>query len=187
MMGKKRVNEEWGEEFLEFINAEEVDPPEALSEKVQDEVGRNLTPPIWKILLKFGLIQFAVSFMTLLFCPQFELDLGLIKHDDAHSKVLLGEAGYMALCGVIFLGSGSLLASMLLRVEELRALKKTEYLYLFLASAVALMIFRQLGSPAIQASYAAWFSGAFGGSAAAFEIIKRLKLNGREKGAALSA
>ena len=178
-MGKKPVNEEWGKEFLEFIEAEAIDPPMAVSEKIHKTVGKDLTPLIWKVLFKFGLIQFAVAFMTLLICPQFELDLGLVKHDDAHLRALLGEAGYMALCGAIFLSSGAVMASILLRVEELRAIKKSEYLYLFLASALALMIFQQLGTPSVLASYAAWFAGAFGGSVTGFEIIKRLRLVGQ--------
>ncbi len=186
MMGKRRVNEEWERELLEFIEAEAVDPPMAVSEKIHKAVGKELSPLIWKVLFKFGLIQFAVAFMTLLVCPQFELDLGLIKHDDAHLRALLGEAGYMALCGAIFLSSGAVLASILLRVEELRAIKKGEYLYLFLASALALMIFQQLGTPTVLASYAAWFAGAFGGSVAGFEIIKRLRLVGRKTGPASS-
>ena len=186
MMGKRRVDKERGEEFLEFIEAEAVDPPMAVSEKIHKTVGKDLTPLIWKVLFKFGLIQFAVAFMTLLVCPQFELDLGLIKHDDAHLRALLGEAGYMALCGAIFLSSGAVMASILLRVEELRAIKKSEYIYLFLASAIALMIFWQLGTTSVLASYAAWFTGAFGGSITGFEIIKRFRLVERDTGPAPS-
>ena len=179
MMGEKCVNEEWGREFLEFIEAEQVEPPMALSEKIHKEVARDLRPLIWKVLLKFGTIQAAVAFITLIVCPQFEVDLGIIKHDDAHLRALLGELGYMALCGAIFLSSGAVLATLILRVEELRAIRKSEYLYLFIASAIAVMIFRQLGVTTVFASYAAWFAGAFGGSMAAFEMIKRVRLAGR--------
>ena len=175
-MEKRPVNEELRKEFLEFIEAEEIDPPMAVSEKIHKAVDKELNPFLWKVFLKFGLVQTVASFMTLLFCPQFELDLGLVKHNDAHLRALLGDAGYMALCGAIFLGSGSLMASILLRVEELRTIKKSDYIYLFIASALALVIFRQLGTPTVPASYAAWFAGAFGGSAAVFEIIKRLRL-----------
>ena len=72
-----------------------------------------------------------------------------------------------------------MLAAILLRVEELSAIKKSEYLYLFLASALAVMIFWQLGTPTVFASYAAWFAGAFGGSILGFEMIKRLRLAGQ--------
>ena len=135
-------------------------------------------PMTWKVLLKFGVIQSAVALISLLVCPQFELDLGLIRHGDAHLKALLGELGYMALCGAIFLSSGAVLAAALLRAEELRAMKKIEYLYLFLASALALMIFWQLGMATAFASYAAWFAGAFGGSVLGFEVVKGLRLAG---------
>lgn len=185
-MGKKLINEEWGQEFLEFIEAEAIEPPMAVSEKIHKAVDKDLNPLIWEVLFKFGLIQTAVAFVTLLVCPQFELDLGLIKHDDAHLRALLGEAGYMALCGAIFLSSGAIIASVLLRVEELRAIKKADYLYLFLASALALMIFWQLGTTSVLASYAAWFAGAFGGSITGFEIIKRLRLIERDTGPAPS-
>lgn len=181
-MGKKPVNEEWGKEFLEFIEAESINPPMAVSEKIHKAVDKDLSPLIWNVFFKFGLIQTTVAFMTLLVCPQFELDLGLIKHNDTHLRALLGEAGYMALCGAIFLSSGSVMASILLRVEELRAIKKTDYIYLFLASTLALMIFWQLGTPSVLASYAAWFAGAFGGSITGFEIIKRLRLVERDTG-----
>lgn len=175
-MENKLVNEE--REFMEFIEAESTEPPIALSEKIHKAVARDLEPIIWKILLKFGTIQSAVAFITLLFCPQFELDFGLVRHDDAHLKALLGELGYMALCGAIFLSSGAVLAALLLRAEELRAIKKSEYIYLFLASALALIIFWQLGMPTAFASYAAWFAGAFGGSILGFEIIKKLRFAG---------
>ena len=178
MMEKRRINEELRGEFLEFIKAEAIAPPMAVSEEIHKAVAKDMTPPIWKVLFKFGLIQFAVSFMTLLVCPQFEVDLGIVKHDDAHLRALLGEMGYMTLCGAIFLGSGAMLASLLLRVEELRALKNSEYLYLFLASSIALMFFWQLGTTTIPVFYAAWFGGAVGGSITSFEIIKRLRLAG---------
>ena len=177
-MEKKCVNEEWGREFLEFIEAEPIAPPIAVSEKIHKAIAGDLRPLIWKVLLKFGMIQVAVAFMTLLVCPQFEVDLGIVRHDDAHLRALLGELGYMALCGAIFLSSGAILATIILRVEELRAIRKGEYLYLFIASALALMIFWQLGTPTVFASYAAWFAGAFGGSMAAFEMVKRLRLAG---------
>ncbi len=176
MMGKKYVNEE--REFMEFIEAESTEPPIALSEVIHKAVARDLKLMIWKVLLKFGVIQSAVALISLFVCPQFELDLGLIRHGDAHLKALLGELGYMALCGAIFLSSGAVLATITLRVEELRAIKKSEYLYLFLASALALMIFWYLGTPSVFASYAAWFAGAFGGSMAAFEVVKSLRLAG---------
>ena len=175
-MEKKSVNEEWGREFLEFIKTESTEPPLAVSEKIHQAVARDMSPLIWKVLLKFGLIQLTVAFFTLLVCPQFEVDFGIIKHDDAHLKALLGELGYMALCGAIFLSSGAILATITLRIEELRAIKKSEYLYLFLASALAVIIFRQLGTPAVLASYAAWFAGAFGGSVLSFEVVKRLRV-----------
>ena len=178
-MEEKCVNEEWGREFLEFIEAEPAGPPIAVSEKIHKAVAGDLKPLIWKVLLKFGMIQTVVAFITLLVCPQFELDLGLIRHDDAHLRALLGELGYMALCGAIFLGSGAILATIILRTEELRAIKKSEYLYLFLISALALMIFRQLGTPTVFSSYVAWFAGAFGGSLAAFAMVKRLRLAGK--------
>lgn len=179
MMEKKCVNEEWGEEFLEFIETEPAEPPMAVSEKIHEAVARDLRPLIWKVLLKFGMIQTAVAFVTLLVCPQFEVDLGIIRHDDAHLRALLGELGYMVLCGAIFLSSGALLATIILRAEELRTINKIEYLYLFLASALALIIFWQLGTSTGFTSYAAWFAGAFGGSILSFEMIKRLKLAGQ--------
>ena len=184
MTKKKHVNEEWGKEFLQFIETEGIDPPIAVSEKIHKAVDKDLNPLTWKVLCKFGFIQAAVALLTLLICPQFEL--GLIKHDDAHLRALLGEPGYMALCGAIFLTSGSVLASIMISIEEMRAIKKAEPVYLFLASVFALMIFRYLGTPSVPASYAAWFTGAFAGSAAAFEIIKQLRLAGINNGTAPS-
>ena len=128
MMEKKCVNEEWGRKFLEFIEAEPIDPPIAVSEKIHKAVAGDLRPLIWKVLLKFGMIQAVVAFMTLLVCPQFEVDLGIVRHDDTHLRALLGEFGYMVLCGAIFLSSGAILATIILRVEELRAIRKGEYL-----------------------------------------------------------
>lgn len=175
-MDKNISQKTWASEFIEFLESEPVQAPQVISENIHKEVARSLHLPLWQILLKVGTIQTVVALATLLVCPQFEIDFVVMGHNDAHLKALLGETAYMGLCGTIFLGSGTLLASLLLKVEELRAIKKTQYPYIFLVSVFALLIFYKFGVPSRTADYAAWFTGAFLGSIAVFEMIKGVKI-----------
>lgn len=183
MMKRKLADKAWGRAFLTFVEAEPVDPPEAISENIHKAVARDLRILPWKVFLKFATIQAVVAFMTLLVCPQFEVDLGIVRHDDAHLRALFGETGYMVFCGALFLSTGTVLATLLLRAEELRAIKKMEYFYFILTSAFALIILGRFGMSAVPAAYAAWFAGALGGSMTGYEIIKKIKLSSRKTGA----
>jgi len=175
-MEKDLSQKEWASEFMEFLEAEPVQAPLAISENIHKEVARILHLPLWKILLKVGTIQTVVALATLLVCPQFEIDFVVMGHNDAHLKALLGETAYMTLCGAIFLSSGTLLAALLLSVEELRAIKKTRHAYFFLASTLALVILYKFGVSSAPSAYAAWFTGAFLGCITAFEMIKGIKV-----------
>ena len=174
-MEKKEIEDELGRDFLEFMEAEPVEPSLSISANIYKSVARDLKPVLWQVFIKFGVIQFSAAFLTLLVCPQFNIDLRLIGHDDAHLRALLGETGYMALCGAIFLSAGAAAAAAILRVDELKVIRRSEYIYLFSVSIFALIMFRYLGIPGQLMSYASWFAGAIVGSISFYEMVKRMK------------
>lgn len=175
MKDRKRSNENWGEEFLEFAESEPVDPPLIVSEKICRRIREEMIASVRRVLAKLGLIQLLWSFATLLVCPQFELGLTAGVHTDHLLHRSFGEWGHMVVCGAIFMSGGAAISAGILRREEINALNKTRFVFFPLTCFVALSIFRFFGSPALPADYVLWFLGAIGGSLPVFEAAKRAR------------
>src|SRR4051794_2306331 len=123
-------------DFLDFKNIEPVAPPLHLTETIVDEVHRNLNPSAWKVFSKLSLVHFLVGLVTLSICPQFGFRIlgngtGLMG-----TFMTLGPYACELACGSFFLGSSILVASVVFKPEELRQLRRNEFLAV---SALALM------------------------------------------------
>ncbi len=111
-------------------------PPEALSRKILDQVRRDLHPHPGKVFARLLWIHILVSCMTLSVCPQFGLriwgnGMGLME-----VFMNLGPYGCLLACGSFFVGSSILVASIWIRPEELKVLRKSVFLQV---SALALL------------------------------------------------
>ncbi len=162
-------------DFNDFIDSTELSPPEKLSNRILNLVKADLNPSHKIVFSKLLAIQAFIGFLTLTFCPQFSLSL--TNHYELfhyfHHK--FGENICMAICGSIFMGSGALFATYILKSSEIRKIKKSRLLYYMSLSIIAFSTFFLLGSNIylILATY--WLVGSTIGGLVVFELNRLIR------------
>lgn len=158
-------------DFKEFQNTKAINPPDALSSKILDQVKRDLHPSAFKVFSKLSIIHFLVGVATLAICPQFGLklfgdDLGLMS-----VFMHFGHYGCMMACGFFFLGSSVCVASLILKPEELRVIRANR-LAQFLSLALLSLGFFIMVDTEILALYAfLWLIGSLCGALTMTEVV----------------
>src|SRR5687767_13844138 len=121
-MSKKMTPQEWNKEFKDFVSASELDPPKGVSSTILSKVHEDLNPLAYKVFSKLTLVHIIVGTITLLFCPQFGINIlpgmGLMG-----LFMKFGDTVCMMACGAVFLGSSALIASLILRPEEVKVIR----------------------------------------------------------------
>jgi len=162
-----RSPEKWLEGFQQFMEADPVAPPSGLTEKVFSKIARDLNPPQWKVFLKLGAVHSVVGSLTLLICPQFGLgrDIGVMSY-----FMRLGPHGCLCACGMLFLGVSALASALLLRSEEIRALRRIELFHLSLLGLASMGAFLGLGAEVVMSLSLAWIAGSILGGIGSLEL-----------------
>src|SRR4051812_13051299 len=106
-------------DYQEFAEMKAVIPAPALTETILSQVERDLNPPLIKTLSKVFLMHAVAGGITLLFCPQFGVNLGGGMGLMA-LFIRIGEPQCMLGCGAVFMGAGALASGLFLRKAELR-------------------------------------------------------------------
>lgn len=168
-MKKTPSTQEWMDEFKEFVSAEPVNPPKVLSDSILSRVHRDLHPSVWSVFLKLSAIHAIVGGVTLLFCPQFGFSLtsgmGLMG-----LFMRWGEQACMLGCGAVFMGGSLLTASLALRPEEVRAIRKTELLQITVLALLSVGAFVCTGTAAVESLALFWILGSILGGLGTFEL-----------------
>ena len=160
---------EWITEFQDFMSGVEVQPPQKLGSEILSTVHESLNPRAWIVFSKVALIHLIVGTTTLLFCPQFGVNLlggmGLMA-----VFMRFGEFACMLGCGAVFLGASALTSSFILRPEEVRTIRKTELLQFSILGLLSISVFICTGTAAIGGLAIAWFLGSVLGGLATLEL-----------------
>lgn len=169
MEESKKLQNEWIKDYQEFLASGEGSAPQALSKKILDQVSHLLNPSPLKVFAKLSLIHFIVGFVTLLFCPQFGLSLtssmGLM-----HYLMPFGQEVCMLGCGAFFIGTSLLIASVILKPEEIRVLRRGKVIQLASLSTLSFGAFIALGADIVVGLGLVWILGAILGGAATLEF-----------------
>lgn len=167
-MKKHLSSQEWMQEFQEFMSIEPTDPHERLSQQILSRVHSDLNPPVLKVFLKLSLIHAVVGATTLLFCPQFGVNLlggmGLMT-----LFMKWGEQACMLGCGAVFMGTSLLVASFVLRAEEVRVIRKTELLQVAALGLLSFGVFLCAGLVAVFGLSFFWLLGSLIGGLVTLE------------------
>jgi hypothetical protein len=169
----------WMSEYQEFLNTKEITPPSSLSEQVLSTIHSNFNPSLWFVFLKLLAVHAIIGTITLIFCPQFGIspisntryaNLGIPNIGMAHILMHYGETACMLGCGAIFLGGSALAASMILRPEEIRVIRKTQILQLPLLAFLSLSLFNFIGIEVAMYYGLFWLLGSILGGITTFEF-----------------
>ncbi len=171
-------NKEWHSEFNSFMEEESVTPPLRIKDLVHEQIFRDLNPASWKISLKMVTVMLITLPLNLFLCPQF--GMGFLEASGLRSVLMpyimiFGIYGCMALCGAIFIGTTTLIASFVFRPEEVKVIRSQRILQLSFLSLLALGSFVCFGADVFLSTGLVWLLGAVLGGAASLELGWRVR------------
>jgi hypothetical protein len=162
-------------DYTSFKNSQELGPNSLLRDSILNHVKEDLSVDHKAVFIKTLLIQAFIGVLTLLFCPQFEMSLTNnfeLFHLFHHS---FGSQVCMMICGSIFIGTGALFASSILRTSELQLITKNKFLYLTFISGFLITGLLLFGAEIFLAGLFFWLLGAFISGSLVYEGIYLLK------------
>jgi hypothetical protein len=165
------------EEFKNFLKADELLPSRKIDLSILSQIQSKIDPPFTTIFFKLSIIQAFIGLLTMLFCPQFELSLTANQQSYHYFHITFGYYGCMAICGVIFLGSAALFASLILSRDEVRKINSYSYLFFPSLCILTLLIFFVLGAKLFVESMLFWSLGGTLGSILFFYLGAFFKNN----------
>lgn len=166
----KKTEKEWFKDFQSFIQGGEA-PPAAISAALLARIHHDLNPPYFKVFAKLAVIQLLAGAVTLIFCPQLGIGPLLGEHGLMILFMRFGPVVCAGLCGALFFGVSLLLATYLLRPQELRRMRQKHLLGIPILSGVSLMLLMILGASGTPLIYAGWLLGAIlGGEVSTYAI-----------------
>lgn len=146
-----------------------------MDQKVLNFIQSELNPEHKTVFLKLATIQGFIGFITMLFCPQFDFSLTNnyeLFHFFHHT---FGAEACMVFCGSIFLGSGAIFASYLLKEGEIKKIKSSRFLYYMSLSIIAVSIFMIFGAKIYLNLLLFWLVGSIGGGMIFFELNRLIR------------
>ena len=173
--------EQWRKDLKEFDAVEEHRVPPGLSERIQRPIHADLNPSPAGTFLKLASLVAVTGTVSLLVCPQFGLSFTHNRLGLMHYFMTLGPYLCMVACGSVFLGSGALLASIVLTPAEVKLIRRNRVLYFPALAAAALGSFICAGAEMLAFMAGYWFVGSALGAIAVFELGNRARLAARLK------
>lgn len=167
-MENKDNFQDWQRGFSEFSDAEPVPVPGSVSGPVLGRIRHELNPSAVLIFTKAALIHAIVGAITMLACPQFGFSFSG-SHGILHYLMQYGESVCMLACGAIFTSFSLLVASFVLRPEEIRAFRENQVLQLASLSTLSIGVFLCAGASIVFTLGLVWALGAIVGGAVSLE------------------
>ncbi len=169
-------NKKWLTEYEAFLKADEFQVPEMATEKVFSTMQALVNPSAWTVFFKILGIHFVVGLLSLSVCHQFGMNpFGTEMTLDKWLMAMWGHNTCMILCGVLFASLSFLSAGYFLSIEEIGALRRTEFLQAFALGGISLLIFAVLGAELAVSFTGLWLLGALIGGFLATETVWKLK------------
>ena len=169
-------HKKWLSEYETFLQSDNVAVPKEISTPVLSKMSKFLNPSAWLVFGKVLGIHLLVGFLSLAVCHQFGMNpFGTNQSLDTWFMAMLGHNGCMIACGVLFTSAGVLTAGYFLKIEELRALKQTQFLQTLALGTVSLALFIIFGAEIALAIAGFWFLGAVAGGILATEFAWKLR------------
>ena len=146
-----------------------------LDKSVLEMVHQDLNPSHKIVFFKLTSIQGFIGFITMLFCPQFNLSLTNNFDLFHYFHKTFGHSICMMICGSIFLGSGAVFATYILSQGEVNKIRNSRLLYYMGLSILAISGFMLFGAELYLNLVAFWLMGAIGGGIAVFELSRVMR------------
>jgi len=164
------------QEFEDFKTNERHSAPSELSQNILRSVTSELDPDHKLVFFKLLSIQAIVGTLTLIFCPQFNFSLTNNFKIFHFFHQHFGHYGCSMVCGSLFLGTGALIASQILKKPEVQKIKQSKLLYFVSLSGIGVLCFFFLGAQVYLDAALLWIAGAILGSVVLLETGFKFRL-----------
>jgi hypothetical protein len=165
-------------EFSNFLNTKTIIPPSQISENILYRVKKDLNPSVYLVSGKLSLIHILVSLVTLSVCPQFGFRLLGEGMGLMHIFSVFGKIGCTIVCGFFFLGISLLVATLVLKKEEIKIIRKKRFLEVLILAFLSLGFFLMIDVEVVFGMAILWFFGSVLGGLilleAGWEFRKRI-------------
>lgn len=170
-----KTNNEWLNDYEEFLGGD-IKPPAELTQRVTGKIQKLLNPSSLLVFFKILGIHLSVGFMSLSICHQFGINP--FDTDKSLDSLMMQFGGHqlcMFGCGILFVGLSLLAAGLFLKIEDVGALRRTEFFQSLVLGLISLGFFTALGTEIALGIAFLWLFGALIGGVAATETIWRIK------------
>lgn len=167
---------EWLKDYEEFVNSDGSAIPEHVKMRVFNKIQKLINPSPLLVFLKILGIHLGVGFLSLSICHQFGMNP--FNTEKSLADVMMSVGGHhfcMFGCGVLFVSLSLFAAGYFLTIEEVNALKRTEFLQTLVLGVISLGLFAAFGAEIAVGIAALWLIGGLIGGFAATEAVWRLK------------
>lgn len=173
----KKINEnEWLQDYEEFMNSDSSEVPKEIKDRVFSKIQKLINPNALIVFLKILGIHIGVGFLSLSVCHQFGMNPFNTEKSLADWMMSVGGHHFcMFGCGVLFVSVSLLAAGYFLTMEEINALKRTEFLQTLVLGLISLGLFAAFGAELAVGIAGIWLFGGLIGGFAATEAVWRLK------------
>lgn len=174
-MNQSKDNE-WLQDYEEFINGDGAEVPKEIKDRVYNKIQKLINPNAMIVFLKILGIHIGVGFLSLSVCHQFGMNP--FNTEKSLADLMMSFGGHhfcMFGCGVLFVSVSLLAAGYFLTMEEINALKRTEFLQTFVLGLISLGLFAAFGAELAVGIAGIWLLGGLIGGYAATEAVWRLK------------
>lgn len=169
-------DKKWLSEYEAFLKSDQVSVPKEATNRVFTYIEKLMNPYASVVFLKILAIHLIVGSFSLSVCHQFGMNpFGTSMSLDRWFMAMWGHNTCMIICGVLFTSFSFLGAGYFLTIEEVRALRRTEFIQTLGLGVVSLSIFAAFGAHLAVTFAGLWLLGAFVGGFLATETVWKLK------------
>lgn len=174
---KNQKEQEWLKDYEDFIGSEST-VPQGLTTKVFSKIDKLINPNPIMVFVKILAIHLGVGFLSLSVCHQFGMNPFNTEYSLADWFMKVG--GYNACmigCGVTFVSISLFAAGYFLTMEEVIALRRTEFLQNLSLGLISLGLFAAFGVELAVGMAGLWLLGSLIGGFMATMVVARVRLS----------
>ncbi|WP_374000383.1 hypothetical protein [Bdellovibrio bacteriovorus] len=174
-MSKK--NENLNMDFQIFVYSKPVSFSLNRSDAILKKIKGRINPKPHMVFIKVMIANMVIGFLSLSVCHQFGLNP--FNTDKSLEEWFMGVGGHnlcMTFCGILFLSLGVFLAGFFLTEEEVRVLKKNQFVHIPALGLISLILLGVFGAELVFHFAALWLLGAFFGGWLATRSIYFVKV-----------
>jgi len=148
--------------------------PSKISERILSQVKAEVIPDRRQLLLKVFVIHLLTAVFTLSICPQFGISTFKVNFNLMHTFMVFGLSACYLLCGAFFTMSSVIIASLILKRDEIRALRYQKALLTSMLLLTSVGFFLVMKPELFLEFSLVWLVGAILGTVATVEISGRV-------------